>query len=95
MTPYQREGFLEAFDEWVDLEGPSTDLRIAVLAWIQTRSEIPYEGVRRQAELDHLWFGAVPGTLHGFGQVVVCSYWIFEAEHRIRCDRFATLSTPI
>lgn len=94
-TPYRLDGFLEAFDAWVHLEVPSTDLRIAVLAWVQSRSEKPYEGMRREVDFENLWFGTVPQTAHGSGQVVVCSYWIFERERLLRCDQFATLNAPI
>lgn len=93
--PFELVRFLEAFDEWIDLEAPASDLRVSVLDWIFTRAEQPYEGVRRQEGFDNLWFGAVPGTVDSSARVVVCSYWIQEAEHRVRCDRFATLRYPI
>ena len=93
-TPYELSGFIEAFDEWVELESPADDLRRAVLSWIFTRYEGPYEGMKREPTFDNLWFGPVPGTQRG-GEVVVCAYWISELDHRVRCDKFATLSTPI
>jgi len=95
VTPYELKDFLAALDEWVDQENPGQALRLAVLNWIFTRQEIPYEGVTRESGFENLWFGRVPGTEHGDGQVVVCAYWIQEREHSVRCDKFATLSTPV
>ncbi len=96
MTPYAVEKFLEKFDEWVDgTQKPNDDLRRAVLAWLFTRPEKPYDGVKRGDGFDNLWYGAVPGTQHGSGQVVVCSYWIYEADHLLRCESFSILSMPI
>jgi len=86
--------FLEAFDEWAELEEPDADLRTMVLAWIFTRAEDPYEGVKRQPGFPNLWFGRVPRTQREW-EVVVCSYWIMEQEHAVRCDRIATLNSPV
>jgi hypothetical protein len=93
-TPYELRGFLERFDEWVEQDEPDGQLRIAVLDWIFSRAEHPYQGVRREPNFANLWFGAVPTTQREW-EVVVCSYWIIEAEHAVRCDRFATLNAPI
>jgi hypothetical protein len=60
-----------------------------------TRYDDPYKGVRRAHGFPNLWFGVVPESDDGKGQVVVCSYWIEEAARRVRCDSFATLSLPI
>jgi hypothetical protein len=43
----------------------------------------------------NLWFGRVPGSENGDGQVVTCSLWIEEAPRTVRCDSFATLNLPI
>lgn len=96
-THYQRDEFLERFDEWLSWEDPSPDdwIRRAVLSWILTRAESPYQGVTRASGFPNLWSGAVPGTEHGAGQVVVCSYWIMETQHRVRCESFAILSLPV
>jgi hypothetical protein len=89
------EGFLERLDTWIADESPADDLRLAVTAWILSRMEDPYEGVRREPDFENLWFGAVPGTETTAGTVVACSYWIAEARGTVRCDSFATLSLPI
>jgi len=89
------EGFEEAFEIWVAQESPNDALRLLVLDWLFTRLEDPFVGVRRQPSFENLWFGPVPGTVHGPGQVVVCSYWIFESSRTIRCDSIATLSLPL
>ncbi|MGH3975205.1 MAG: hypothetical protein ACRDS9_18025, partial [Pseudonocardiaceae bacterium] len=56
-----------------------------VMAWILTRYDDPYQGVRRERDLPNLWFGRVPNSYHGSGQVVICSYWIEEFSHTVRC----------
>jgi hypothetical protein len=94
VSPYGLEGFTEAFDDWVVQEHPSQDLKLVVMAWILSRFEDPYHGVRREPEFDNLWFGSIPDTLQD-GHVVTCSYWIRESERVVRCDSFATLSLPL
>jgi len=94
---WQLEGFLERLDAWSEREGAnvSDDVRIAATAWILTRMDDPYQGVQREQGFDNLWFGAVPGSHDGKGHVVVCSYWIEETEHVVRCDNFGLLSWPV
>jgi hypothetical protein len=95
MTPdYQLQRFEELFDEWVGLERPDADLRIRVLDWIFTRIDRPYDGARREATLPNLWYAVVPGSLRGT-EVVVCSFWIWESDRQVRCDRIATLTWPV
>lgn len=88
-------GFLDRLDVWADQEKAADDLKLLVTAWIMTRYDDPYAGVRRAEGFDNLWYGAVPDTEDEFGQVVVCSYWIEERTRTIACDSFATLSLPI
>jgi hypothetical protein len=52
-------GFLDRLDIWADLEKPSDDLRLLVTAWIMTRYDDPYSGVRRADGFENLWFGAL------------------------------------
>jgi hypothetical protein len=92
---YELVNFLPRFDEWVDLESPADEIRAAVLSWMFTRAENPYLGVKRTEGFVNLWYGAVPHTEHGAGDVVVCSYFINESERAVKCNGFATLSTPI
>jgi hypothetical protein len=87
-------GFEQRLDAWVDLEHPVDDLRLLVTAWILSRFDDPYAGVRRERGFSNLWFGVIPRSGHGTGLVVTCSYWIEETTHAVRCDSIATLSWP-
>lgn len=87
--------FVERLDDWIDTEGPADDLRLVVTAWVLSRAEDPYTGVRPEPGFPNLWFGPVPDSVHGTGQVVACSYWVEEREHIVRCDSFATLNLPL
>ena len=89
------EGFLNRLDAWAELESPKDDLRLIVTAWILTRYDDPYQGVRREPSFANLWFGAIPNSDDGSGNVVTCSYWIKESSHTVRCDNFGTLSLPL
>lgn len=89
------EGFLDRLDAWVELESPADDLRLIVTAWVLTRYDDPYQGVRRERGFPNLWFGAIPHSYDGRGAVVACSYWIEESRHTVRCDSFATLGLPL
>lgn len=89
------EGFLQRLDAWVELESPSDDLRLLVTAWVMTRYDDPYQGVRRETGFPNLWFGVVPNSDDGSERVVVCSYWIEESRRIVRCDNFATLNLPL
>jgi hypothetical protein len=93
-STWELERFLEAFDEWCGLEAPDTELRTSVLAWVMTRAEDPYEGVQRQPGFANLWFGRIPQTQREW-EMVVCSYWVFEQSHTVRCDIIATLNSPV
>lgn len=95
MTSWALEGFLDRLDAWIELEHPGDDLKIFVTAWTLSRHDNPYAGVRREPGFDNLWFGVVPGSVHGTCKAVTCAYWIFESRHTVRCDSFATLSLPI
>lgn len=87
--------FGERIDSWILAEDPADDLRLLVTAWVVTRFDDPYQGMRREPGFDNLWFGAIPETLHRNGMVVCGSYWILEADHTVRCDQFATLALPV
>jgi hypothetical protein len=89
------EGFLERLDMWVAQESPAERIRWVVTAWVMTRMDDPYLGVQREPTFDNLWFGPVPDTDTPDGHVVVCSYWIIESTHTVRCDTFATLRRPV
>ena len=94
-----RDGALAAFlhhlDAWIKQEQPNEDLRILVTAWIMTRYDNPYQGVRREPGFDNLWFGAIPSSIHGTDSVVACSYWIYESTRTVSCNSIATLSLPL
>lgn len=91
---WKLENFIECLDIWVDLEKPPDGLRRLVTAWIMSRSEDPYQGVRREAGHPNLWFGPVPGSARD-GMVVACSFWIYELRRTVKCNSFGTLSLPI
>jgi hypothetical protein len=42
-----------------------------------------------------LWFGPIPDSSDGAGNVVTCSYWINVASRTVRCDLFSTLTWPL
>jgi hypothetical protein len=92
---WKLEGFLDRLDTWEKIESPSDDLRLIVTAWIMTRYDDPYQGVRRESGFPNLWFGVVPHSDDGAGNVVVCAFWIEESRRTVRCDSFATLSLPL
>jgi len=94
VSEWTLENFVDALDRWIDRESPPQDLRNFVTAWVFSRYDDPYQGVRREPGFANLWFGQVPGSQHGNGQVVACSYWIMELERVVRCDSFATLNLP-
>lgn len=95
VLPWKLENFLERFDAWTELESPKDDLRCIVMAWVLTRYDDPYQGVRREPGFANLWFGAIPDSNDGAGNVVTCSYWIEESSRTVRCDNFGTLSLPL
>ena len=94
-SPWVPEGFDECLQRWDELEKPPDDLRSWVVEWSFTRLDDPYQGVRREPGFANLWWGVVPGTLHEGDKVVVCSYWVVESIHVVRCESLATLSFPL
>ena len=92
---WELTGFMERLDTWsAEQSGGDQVLRRSVVRWIPSRAETPYAGVRRAEGFPNLWYAAIPGTVRG-DRVVVCSYFVYEAEHRVACSSIATLSTPI
>lgn len=95
MTPWTLQDFLLRLDQWASQEGASPDLRLEVTAWIFSRADDPYQGVRRAPGFDNLWYGQIPHTVHESDQAVMCAYWVHEQSRTVRCDRFGTLRMPI
>jgi hypothetical protein len=93
--PWALELFLERMDLWVDDAKPTADLVIVVATWIQSRMDDPFDGVERVEGFEDLWFGAVPASDDGIGNVVTCSYWIKVSTRTVRCDLFSTSTWPI
>lgn len=93
---WQLEGFLELFDVWVVQEDLQEygDLSLIVLSWIHARARNPYAGVRREPDLENLWTGKIIDSADNQGRVVVCSYFIYEDESRIRCATLGWLTGP-
>lgn len=90
---WKLEEFLEHLDIWIRNEQPDQDLTNHVTAWVISRGDTPYVGVRREPGFGNLWYGQVPGSVHGV-RVVTCSYWILERQGVVRCNSIATLSLP-
>jgi hypothetical protein len=86
--------FLEQLDAWIDAEKPTQDLILHVTAWIMSRADDPYQGVRREPTFPNLWYVTVPGSLSD-GSVVLCSYFIFELTHEVHCKGFGTIGWPV
>jgi hypothetical protein len=86
--------FIDRVDAWIDRDSPDDDLRLVVLDWIMSRCEDPYRGVRREAGFPNLWYGVVPYSQRAM-TAVLCSYWVVESEHVIRCESIATLGLPL
>lgn len=95
MPVWTLQDFLLRFDQWAAQEDPDEDLRLQVIAWILSRADDPYQGVRREPGFDNLWYGSIPFTQHDRDQVVICAYWIHELSRAVRCERFGSLSLPI
>ena len=93
--PWTLQLFLERLELWADEVKPSAELVIIVATWIQGRMDDPFEGVRRVEGFENLWFGAIPGSDDGLGNVVTCSYWINVSGHAVRCDLFSTSTWPV
>ena len=94
INPWQLEDFEESLDHWILLESPDDDLRLVVTAWVLTRFDDPYQGVRREPGFANLWFGPIPGSVQA-GRIVVCSYMITDRERLVKCNSFATLRLPL
>lgn len=92
---WKLEGFDDHFDDWVLREDPGADLRVLVLDWIMTRHENPYRGVKRESGFDNLWWGQIPESEDGRGNVVICSYFVWVASSTMTCNGIATLSWPV
>lgn len=95
VPPWRLVDFLVRLDEWAKRENASDDLRLLVTAWIMSRYEDPYEGMRLEPGWGNLWFGPVPNSEDGAGQIVTCSVFIEESTRTVRCNSIATLSLPI
>ena len=92
---------LQGFKEWMEIweknepsSAVSADRRIAVLDWMVSRGADPYAGARRESGAPNQYLAKIPGTFHG-GQVVVCTFYVYEETRTVRCDMLTTLSPPI
>lgn len=86
--------FTERLDLWISQEPTNVDLRFVVTEWVLSRADDPYQGVNREPGFPNLWYGVIPRTGHGTGQVVACSYWIKEQDHVVQCNLISTLNWP-
>lgn len=95
-SEYKLLGFKEWLEIWEKnepLSAISGDRRVAVLNWMLSRGTDPYAGARRESVAPNCWSAKIPGTVHN-GQVVVCTYFIYEATGTVRCDMLVTLGLP-
>lgn len=92
---WEFRNFIECLDQWVTERQPDDDLRLIVTQWVMARHDDPYEGVRRAEGIPNLWFARIRDTYRPDGTMVTCTYWIFEEERIVRCDRIQPLSLPI
>ncbi|MFI1194160.1 hypothetical protein ACH4T9_12995 [Micromonospora sp. NPDC020750] len=90
---WQLRGFEQHLDIWIATEQPDQDLINLVTAWVLSRFEDPYQGVRRELGFDNLWWGHIPLSLRD-GTVVVCSYFVHEQDRALKCNSIAPLSLP-
>jgi hypothetical protein len=67
-SDWQLVRFLEHLNRWGEIESPDPDTRLVVTAWVMSRHEDPYRGVRREPGFPNLWFGKVPNTLDAAGK---------------------------
>jgi hypothetical protein len=86
--------FDDHLDLWVATESPPDDVRAIVAAWVLSRFDDPYRGMRRETDgHPNLWFGMVPRSRRA-DSAVYCSCLIFETVGTVRCVSIATLSWP-
>jgi hypothetical protein len=93
-TPWVLANFAEALDLWLERDQPIPGIVMNVGEWIMTRSDDPYQGVRREAGFPNLWRTAVPSSQRD-GTAVYCAYWIKERDRMVVCENIATLHLPI
>jgi hypothetical protein len=86
--------FTEVLERWIERDEPIPGVVVVVGEWIMSRSDDPYQGVRREAGFDNLWWATVPNSEHQ-ETAVYCAYWIKEADRLVQCESIATLSLPI
>jgi len=91
--PWELVGFPERVRRWIEQCNPSIRLRDTVDAWIDTRYDNPREGVQQESDFPNLWCGEVPNTLVR-DTVVLCSYFIEEETHTVRCHLKMTVGHP-
>jgi hypothetical protein len=90
---WQLFDFEERYDRWADVDGGDADLRLEVMNWILGRQDDPYSEAKPDTKISGLFYATIPHTeVHG--RAVLCSFWIFNASHQVRCDSIATLALP-
>jgi hypothetical protein len=89
---WELAGFLDRFDLWVDQDSPAEGIRLGVLRWILGLYDDPYRGAKRVPDFPdpNFWEARIPASRDGAGNIVVCSYWIYEATRTVACDLFGT-----
>jgi hypothetical protein len=95
--PWRLDGFESKLHQWGPTVPLPGEMYADVKRWIATRRDRPRGGATLIDGEENAWQAGVtylPDLDDGLQQVV-CAYRIIEAEHRIVCELFAVLPTPI
>lgn len=85
---------MEIWEKNEPISAISGDRRYAVLDWMISRGTDPYAGARREDVAENYWLAKIPQTFHD-GQMVVCTFYVYEETRTVRCDMLVTLSLPV
>ena len=91
---WQLEDFLARFDQWCEIDDPPTEIRAAVLVWMQQLMTNPFASAKMVPEFGlNTWFAVLPGTEDGNRQVV--SFFVVDPTIRtVRCSAITFLRRP-
>lgn len=92
--PWRLEKFEERYEAWAERDKADDELRLVVVNWLMNRHDDPFLGMARQDGFDDLWFGWIPGSGDGRGNMVACSFRADRTRGVIECNDITTLSYP-
>ncbi len=84
----------EHLERWSLIDEPTPAVAETVRRWMNTRRRDPYQGAHRDTTTDNHWWVEVPGTA-AQGRVVVCSFFIFEADRRVQLTSLTYQNQPV